>query len=144
MSIVLQECNNNMVSFREPEIRPNFSGSHTFSLAATAKIGPVFVSPCPPECYYKAKRRLSLISGYFLGSKKAWATPRSVSFSGLIQNFRRASPPPFICGVPSPWLLNKRRKSKKTEKNTQNIFIICLKICARNVRKECLISDTHY
>ena len=27
------------------------------------------------------------------GSKKAWATPRSVSFSGLIQNFRSASPP---------------------------------------------------
>ena len=27
------------------------------------------------------------------GSKKAWATPRSVSFRGLIQNFRRASPP---------------------------------------------------
>ena len=28
-----------------------------------------------------------------LGVKKAWATPRSVSFRGLIQNFRRASPP---------------------------------------------------
>ena len=27
-----------------------------------------------------------------LGVKKAWATPRSVSFTGLIQNFRRASP----------------------------------------------------
>ena len=25
--------------------------------------------------------------------KKAWAMPRSVSFTGLIQNFRRASPP---------------------------------------------------
>ena len=24
----------------------------------------LFVSPCPPECYYKAKRKLSLISGY--------------------------------------------------------------------------------
>ena len=24
----------------KPEIRPNFSGSHTFSLTATAKIGP--------------------------------------------------------------------------------------------------------
>ena len=29
----------------------------------------------------------------FGGQKKAWATPRSVSFRGLIQNFRRASPP---------------------------------------------------
>ena len=29
----------------------------------------------------------------FRGQKKAWATPRSVSFRGLIQNFRRASPP---------------------------------------------------
>ena len=28
-----------------------------------------------------------------LGVKKAWATPKSVSFTGLIQNFRRASPP---------------------------------------------------
>ena len=28
-----------------------------------------------------------------LGVKKAWATPRSVSFRGLIQNFRRAFPP---------------------------------------------------
>ena len=27
------------------------------------------------------------------GQEKAWATPRSVSFRGLIQNFRRASPP---------------------------------------------------
>ena len=27
------------------------------------------------------------------GVKKAWATPRSVSFTGLIQNFRRASLP---------------------------------------------------
>ena len=28
-----------------------------------------------------------------LGVKKAWATLRSVSFRGLIQNFRRVSPP---------------------------------------------------
>ena len=34
-----------------------------------------------------------------LGVKKAWATPRSVSFRGLIQNFR-SIPTPFICGVP--------------------------------------------
>ena len=29
----------------------------------------------------------------FSGQKKAWATPRFVSFRGLIQNFRRAPPP---------------------------------------------------
>ena len=29
----------------------------------------------------------------FRGQKNAWATPRSVSFRGLIQNFPRASPP---------------------------------------------------
>ena len=29
----------------------------------------------------------------FRGQKKAWAPPRSVSFRGLIQNFRRTSPP---------------------------------------------------
>ena len=38
----------------------------------------------------------------FRGQKKAWVTPRSVSFRGLIQNFRRANPSPFICGVPPP------------------------------------------
>ena len=36
---------------------PNYcSGCHTFSL---------FVSPCPPECYYQAKRKWSPISGYY-------------------------------------------------------------------------------
>ena len=35
--------------------------SHTFSVMATAKIGSEFVSPCPPECCYQAKRKLSLI-----------------------------------------------------------------------------------
>ena len=30
------------INLQEPEIRPNFSGSHTFSLTATTKI----VSPC--------------------------------------------------------------------------------------------------
>ena len=38
------------------------------------------------SCYQSLK--LSL-----LGVKKGWATPRLVSFRGLIQNFRRASPP---------------------------------------------------
>ena len=28
-------------------------------------MGSVFISPCPPESYYEAKRKLSLISGYF-------------------------------------------------------------------------------
>ena len=39
----------------------------------------------------------SSLLGVKQGSKKAWATPRSISFKGLIQNFRRASesnPPP--------------------------------------------------
>jgi len=36
-----------------------------------------------------------------LGVKKAWATPRSVSFRGLIQNFRRASPPLSYAESPS-------------------------------------------
>ena len=40
----------------------------------------------------------------FRGQKKAWAMPRLVSFRGLIQNFRRAFPPPSICGVPPPGL----------------------------------------
>ena len=39
--------------------------------------------------------------GLFLGSKKAWATPRLVSFRGLIQNFRQASPPLSYVESPS-------------------------------------------
>ena len=38
------------------------SGRKTFRRRFVS--GSVFVSPCPPECYYKAKRKLSLISGY--------------------------------------------------------------------------------
>ena len=38
----------------------------------------------------------------FRGQKKAWATPRSVSFRGLIQNFRPASPPVSYAESPSP------------------------------------------
>ena len=36
------------------------------------------------------------------GSRKAWAAPRSVSFWGLIQNFRRASPPLSYTDSPPP------------------------------------------
>ena len=43
--------------------------------------------------------------------KKAWVTPRSVSFRGLIQNFRRASPPLSYAESPpesiSPSFLNR-------------------------------------
>ena len=42
---------------RDQEIRPNLSGSHTFSLTATAEIG-------RKNVIFKAKRKLSLISGY--------------------------------------------------------------------------------
>ena len=38
----------------------------------------------------------------FRGQKKAWATPRSVSFRGLIQNFRRAFPPLSYAESPPP------------------------------------------
>ena len=38
----------------------------------------------------------------FGGQKKAWATPRSVSFRGFIENFRRASPPPSYAEFPPP------------------------------------------
>ena len=38
----------------------------------------------------------------FRGQKKAWATPRSVSFTGLIQNLRRASPPLSYAESPPP------------------------------------------
>ena len=37
-----------------------------------------------------------------LGVKKAWATPISVSFRGLIQNFRLASPPLSYAAPPPP------------------------------------------
>ena len=38
------------------------SGRQTFRRRFVS--GSVFVSPCPPECYYKSKPKLSLISGY--------------------------------------------------------------------------------
>ena len=38
----------------------------------------------------------------FRGQLKAWATPRSVSFRALIQNFRRASPPLSYAETPPP------------------------------------------
>ena len=38
----------------------------------------------------------------FRGQKNAWATPRSVSFRGLIQNFPRASPPISYAESPPP------------------------------------------
>ena len=37
----------------------------------------------------------------FRGKKKAWATPRLVSFRVLIQNFRRAPPPLSYVELPS-------------------------------------------
>ena len=39
-----------------------------------------------------------------LGVKKAWATPRSVSFRSLIQNFRRASPPFHMQSPPGMYI----------------------------------------
>ena len=42
---------------------------------------------------YKNIFLICIFLSSLLGVKNAWATPRSVSFSGLIQNFRRASPP---------------------------------------------------
>ena len=50
--------------------------------------------------------------GLFYGSKKAWAPPRSVSFRGLIQNFRRASPSLSYAESP-PGVNNKIRRMGK-------------------------------
>ena len=46
---------NNIIMYRNqrnrlPEIRPNLSGSHTFSLTATA--------PCPRECYLQSETKI--------------------------------------------------------------------------------------
>ena len=38
----------------------------------------------------------------FRGQKKGWATPRLISFRGLIQNFPRPSPPLSYWSPPSP------------------------------------------
>ena len=43
------------------------SGWQTFRRSFVS--GSVFFSLCPPERYYKAKRKLSLISGYHSGDK---------------------------------------------------------------------------
>ena len=49
-----------------------------------------------------------------LGVKKAWATPRSVCFRALIQNFRRASHPFYIRIFSPPPGANKLLKTCKT------------------------------
>ena len=48
--------------------------------------------------------------------KKAWATPRSVSFTGLIQNFRRASPPLSYAESPPPPPLGFPREMTSEER----------------------------
>ena len=53
-----------------------------------------------------------------LGVKKSWATPRSVSFRGLIQNFRQASVPPLYAGSPAPGFCSPKRR--------ENCTYICL------------------
>ena len=42
---------------------------------------------------YKKYYIVCVLTWSLLGVKKDWVTPRSVSFRGLVQNFRRASPP---------------------------------------------------
>ena len=67
-----------------------------------------------------------------LGVKEAWATPGSVSFRGLIQNFRRASPP--LSYVESPLL----RDSNKALRNT------VVKLAQKRVESEfCLPVSTY-
>ena len=68
-----------------------------------------------------------------LGVKKAWATPRSVSFRGLIQNFRQASPPlsyaespPGIFWPFKPLLLGVAQNSfRNSQKTLERDFKIC-------------------
>ena len=59
-------------------MRPNFSGSHTFSLMATAKI--IFLSPCPLECYFQSKTKIEPDLRLAMIGKKAKIDPlRSAS-----------------------------------------------------------------
>ena len=61
------------------------------SITWLQKFTPLFQNPgSAPEAY-------SILRGIFQGSNKAWATPRLVSFRGIIQMFQ-----PFHIGVPSP------------------------------------------
>ena len=54
----------------------------------------------------------------FRRQKKGWATPRLVSFRGLIQNFRQASPPLSYAESPPPRdLVLVVRKSMATKVN---------------------------
>ena len=49
---------------------------------------------------YKNMYIVCVLTWSLLGVKKVCATPRSVSFRGLIQNFRRASPTLSYEGIP--------------------------------------------
>ena len=70
------------------------------------------IQPCRSRLgLHVTKYKIYILSvfqhGLFQGSKKGWAMPRSVSFRGLIQNFRRASPPLSYAESapppPGPW-----------------------------------------
>ena len=63
----------------------------------------------------------------FRGQKKAWATLRSVSFLGLIQNFQRASPP-LSCAEslpPQQWSACKHLQVLIHKSSAVNMREIC-------------------
>ena len=69
----------------------------------------------------------------FRGEKKAWATPRSVSFRGLIQKVRRASPPlsyeespPGIppSGKTDTWSVSFRKQTAEETEKKKNRGVI--------------------
>ena len=74
----------------------------------------------------------------FGGQEKAWATPRSVSFRGLIQNFRRPSPPLSYAesphpqgatsGTPRRWIKIKWKRELTEIFHRMRHYIVTLKV----------------
>ena len=87
--MVLYYVNNN--SPIQDYVHPNDQTQPTFEMTPGFKPFTVIYIYC--LCF-------NMVS--FRGQKKAWATPRSVSFRGLIQNFRRAFPPLSYAESPPP------------------------------------------
>ena len=68
-----------------------------------------------------------LESGIFWGSNNAQATPRLVSFRGLIQNFRQVFPP-FLNGSSSRGLQVGMKQNKKRELRESSFFLFFLQL----------------
>ena len=96
------------------------SGRKTFRRRFVS--GSIFVSPCPPECYFKAKRKYSLISGWYTPKTYlfiSFGTAESAFPNGLIP--RVLSLPPFYFTSSAVTMLSHVIRSKNSIEDWLNL-----------------------